>query len=378
MKHSLSAAAAGLLALGLAPAHAQGGAPASGVTIYGVADAGVEWSNNGAGSSRRLVSGGALGSRLGFRGVEDLGGGLSAVFRLEQGINLDDGTLGQGGRAFGREASVGLASTAWGTVTAGRLPTPYYVAQSGVDAFSLMGSGGHLAITRSTDATRQLLPLAVSARFDNAVGYVTPRLGPLTFRAMAAAGENQPTIGRAYSASATYRNGPVDAVLAWARQQGADNANGRIDAVVAGGSYDFGAAKIFAGYTAEKNSCGTCTGALARAQGVTGAAASEFRLINLGARVPFGAFTAIVQAVRISDRSAYAAATGQRDATWLAIGGEYTLSKRTMAYASLGAVGNQNGSRYALGSGSAQQPAGLGGAGDHRSTTLTLGMRHAF
>ncbi|POR09698.1 hypothetical protein [Diaphorobacter sp. LR2014-1] len=45
MKHSLSAAAAGLLALGLAPAHAQGGAPASGVTIYGVADAGVEWSN---------------------------------------------------------------------------------------------------------------------------------------------------------------------------------------------------------------------------------------------------------------------------------------------------------------------------------------------
>ncbi len=49
-----------------------------------------------------------------------------------------------------------------------------------------------------------------------------------------------------------------------------------------------------------------------------------------------------------------------------------------MAYASLGAVGNQNGSRYALGSGSAQQPAGLGGAGDHRSTTLTLGMRHAF
>lgn len=52
MKHPLSAAAAGLLALGLAPAHAQGGAPASGVTIYGVADAGIEWSNNGAGWCR--------------------------------------------------------------------------------------------------------------------------------------------------------------------------------------------------------------------------------------------------------------------------------------------------------------------------------------
>ncbi|WP_250638365.1 porin [Acidovorax carolinensis] len=107
MKLSLSAAAAGLLALGLAPAHAQGGGvPASGVTIYGVADAGIEWSSNSAGSSRRLVSGGALGSRLGFRGVEDLGGGVSAVFRLEQGINLDDGTLGQGGaRSAGRPPS---------------------------------------------------------------------------------------------------------------------------------------------------------------------------------------------------------------------------------------------------------------------------------
>lgn len=99
------------------------------------------------------MSGGALGSRLGFRGVEDLGGGTSAVFRLEQGINLDDGTLGQGGRAFGREASVGLASTTRGTVTAGRPPTPYYVAQSGVDAFAWMGSGGSSASPRGLALT---------------------------------------------------------------------------------------------------------------------------------------------------------------------------------------------------------------------------------
>ncbi|MBU0794194.1 MAG: porin, partial [Alphaproteobacteria bacterium] len=72
----------------------------SSVTMYGRVDAGMDSPRSGGSSVNRLVSGGSAGSNLGFRGVEDLGGGLAAVFRLEMGINLDDGTLGQGGRAF--------------------------------------------------------------------------------------------------------------------------------------------------------------------------------------------------------------------------------------------------------------------------------------
>src|SRR6478735_3149745 len=76
------------------------------IVIYGVVDANITYENNGgpAGSVVRLDSGGQSGSRLGFRGTEDLGGGLSASFMLENGYNVDNGTLGQGGLLFGRQA----------------------------------------------------------------------------------------------------------------------------------------------------------------------------------------------------------------------------------------------------------------------------------
>ena len=147
MKKSLIALAA-LAATGAAFAQ-------SSVTLFGVVDLAYENVKTNAGRVSGLSPSSNSSSRIGFRGVEDLGGGLSAVFRLEQGINLDDGTLGQGGRAFGREPSVGLASTAWGTVTAGRLPTPYYVAQSGVDAFSYRRG-------RTSFQSRSRLPAAMA------------------------------------------------------------------------------------------------------------------------------------------------------------------------------------------------------------------------
>ena len=103
-------------------AHAQTAAPASGVSLYGLVDAGVEVvSNVGAsGSLTRMPSNtGTLPSRVGMRGSEDLGGGLRGVFTLEMGLAPDQGSSGQGGRLFGRQAHVGLAGP-WGSVTAGR------------------------------------------------------------------------------------------------------------------------------------------------------------------------------------------------------------------------------------------------------------------
>ena len=353
-------------------AHAQ-----SSVTLYGVVDSGIEYAKAGR-SSQRVISGGALGSRLGFRGVEDLGGGLSAVFRLEQGINVDNGSLAQGGLAFGREATVGFSSRAWGTFQLGRMGTPYYSVQSAVDAFQWMGGGGLLAVTRSGTSTVQLLPSAVNGRYDNAVGYVSPRFGGVEIRALYALDENSTTIGKTYGASARYTAAGLDLVAGYNRVKAADVGTGKVEAVVVGGSYKFGVASVYAGYTRETNDCSTCTGALARVPGLSAGGEGQFNVINLGTRVPFGAFTAIAQVTRVQDRSSYAVDPGDRDATWVGLGGEYAFSKRSMVYASVASIGNQNGSQYALGTGSSQLPSGSVAPGNPRAKAFAIGIRHLF
>ena len=366
-----------LLVAGTAAATTPASAQSS-VTVYGIFDAGLEASDSGRGATKRMISGGSYGSRLGFRGNEDLGGGLSAVFRLESGFAGDTGALGQGGRIFGREATVGLAHRELGTLTIGRIPTPVSLTQARVDAFNWMGSGGMISITRSGTATRQLMPQVVSARVDNAVNYFSPNWGGFEMRALVALGEDSPVIDRTYGASVRYLEGPWDLVAAYGRQEGSGSASGRITSVVVGGSYNFKVAKIFAGYTNEKNTCSTCTGALARAEGVSGGDASEFQLVNLGVRIPVGNLTAIAQVVRVNDRSRYAVNLGDRDATWFAVGAEYPLSRRTVLYGALGTIDNRNGSQYALGSGGVQQPPNFVDTDDPRSSTLSLGIRHLF
>src|SRR6202044_3471932 len=97
-------------------AHAQ-----SSVTLYGLIDAGITYTNNQGGHSNwQETSGSINGSRWGLRGAEDLGGGLKAIFTLENGFGINNGTLRQGGREFGRQAFVGLAGDQFGAVTLGR------------------------------------------------------------------------------------------------------------------------------------------------------------------------------------------------------------------------------------------------------------------
>lgn len=208
------------------------------VTIYGRMDSGVDSPRSGGSSISRVYSGGSAGSNLGFRGVENLGGGLSAVFRLEQGFYLDEGTLAQGGRAFGREASVGLSDTRLGTVQMGRIPTPYYSVQGNVDAFIWEGAGGLLSLTRNINTTtqRQVLPMGIAARQDNAISYVSPRWGGLEVRGQYSFGEKSATIGRGYGVSARYQVDSFDLNAGFQQQDGADNAaSGKVSAMVLGG-----------------------------------------------------------------------------------------------------------------------------------------------
>jgi predicted porin len=91
------------------------------VTLYGLIDEGFDHTNSVGGKSlSELQSGYAQGSRWGLKGTEDLGGGLKAVFQLENGFNVNNGKLGQGGLMFGRQAYVGLSNDTYGTVTVGR------------------------------------------------------------------------------------------------------------------------------------------------------------------------------------------------------------------------------------------------------------------
>lgn len=135
------------------------------VTIYGVVDTGVEWLSNvdanGNSATKMPGLGGSLPSRIGFKGVEDLGGGLKAVFQLENGFGPDTGTLNQGSRLFGRQAFVGLASATYGTLTLGRLYNMTYLVQAKSDTF-----GGNLYSIGSLD------PYLPNARTDNAIGYM--------------------------------------------------------------------------------------------------------------------------------------------------------------------------------------------------------------
>src|ERR1700712_516811 len=114
MKKSLLA----LAALGTFAGAAQA---QSSVTLYGIIDAGFVYNNNQAGQKLySLNSGNLQGSRWGLRGTEDLGGGLKAIFVLENGFDVNTGKLGQSGLEFGRSAYVGLSSAQFGTVTLGR------------------------------------------------------------------------------------------------------------------------------------------------------------------------------------------------------------------------------------------------------------------
>jgi predicted porin len=108
----------------------------SSVTIYGIIDTGVVYTTNANANGNAVFKmpslTGSFLSRIGFRGTEDLGGGLQAIFVLESGFAPDTGAMGQGNRIFGRQSYVGLKSD-WGQVTLGRQINMTYLSQLKTD-----------------------------------------------------------------------------------------------------------------------------------------------------------------------------------------------------------------------------------------------------
>ena len=251
--------------IALAVLAASGAAMAqSSVTLYGVADAGVTYLN-GLDNWSGVTSGNNLTSRLGFRGTEDLGGGLKANFVLEGGFNLDNGDgassyagakAGEGFQ-FKRRSTVGLAGS-FGEVRLGRELTAAYNATARYDVFGSVG----LAQSRLwadggvVDANANAAAVTTNQRVSNMVTYVSPDF--TGFKVGLNYGFGETTNGNSDSsylgAGLMYDNGPLSLGLGLERlNEGANSvATSDIDAWSLGGSYDFGVAKLLAGYRTSK------------------------------------------------------------------------------------------------------------------------------
>ncbi len=332
------------------------------VTIYGIVDAGLVAESGGTASVRKLTSGVESGSRLGFKGTEDLGGGLSALFVLENGFNVDDGSLGQGGALFGRQAFVGLRG-GFGTVMLGRQYTPEYLALAFVDPFG----------TGLAGAASNLMPSSGNAvaRMNNTIKYASPVMsgfsGELAYGFGEVAGDS--SAGRQWGLSVGYAGGPLAVRLGYHNinnDTAASKGNPDGKNTLLAGTYDFGVAKAHLAYGQNKgpNSSRLRNNNNPFGYAVAPTASTDSRDLLLGVTVPFGPHTVLASYVRKDDKTA-----NNQDANQWAIGYRYALSKRTDVYTAYSRIQNKNGAGYTVGS------AIEGGSGDK---AFNLGIRHTF
>lgn len=194
----LSAAIAG-------PACAQ-----SSVTLYGLISEGVMYTNNAGGQKLvQLASGIQQGSRFGLTGKEDLGAGTQAIFTLENGFSITNGTLGQGGRLFGRQAFVGLSNDKLGQLTFGRQYDTMSQSLGGYEAAQQFATYGP-----PIGDNDNLFP---TFRVNNAVQYQSPTISGLRLLSSYSFSNKAPgfTDNSDFNAGLTYANGPVSLAMAY-------------------------------------------------------------------------------------------------------------------------------------------------------------------
>ena len=337
----------------------------SSVGIYGIVDACYSRADLGAASNARVSPGCSAGNRLGFRGTEDLGGGMRAYFQLENGFNIDDGSIGQGGRFFGRKAIVGLSSDGVGGLELGRDYAPTFYLLAPVDPTSFgIGTIGNTMWTGSNPTT--------VARNDNAINYVSPSSwGPFGFRAQHSLGEpaaGQPKQGRDTTGfNATYRSGPVYAGLAYATHNNPAD-NGQDKAVTLAGRYNFSSWNIAAAYQIGQWE-GSRT-AVAPASS-TSIFSRDYRSWMVGGSVNTWASGRIILSLKgYEDRT-----SGNFDAKQLTIIAMHSLSKRTDLYAGYSRLRNATGGSYAISDATTSYSGVTPGAS---TSVIALGVRHTF
>ncbi|MGS0756671.1 porin [Roseateles sp. GG27B] len=320
----------------------------SSVTVFGIVDLTLKSVKNGNTTIKQLSNNGYSANQLGFRGIEDLGGGLKAGFWLESAISPDVGTASATtdlSKFWSRRSTVSLIGN-FGEIRLGRDLDPSYL-NIAFDAFGNLGSGSSLNLISTLGSGATTL-----VRSDNGVSYLLPAgiLGGLYAHVTVAPGEG--ATGTKYQAARIgYAAGPMNISAAFGNTGTATADDYKIANI--GGSYDFGVVKFLglineAKYGAKKQT-----------------------VIGLGALVPVGPQWQIrASAQRVN---ASGAGTDANDANLLAVGGVYFLSKRTQVYATAAKITNKNGASYAVSS----TPAGSLAMGS-TSTGLDFGLRHSF
>ncbi|MFB9125807.1 porin [Paraburkholderia dipogonis] len=191
------------------------------VTLYGIVDTGLMYVHNSGGKSTQiaLTSGNESGSRFGLKGAEDLGGGLKAVFQLENGFNSTNGAAAQGGRMFGRQAFVGLSGATWGTLTTGRQYDPLVDFVQPVQGDNYLG--GFFTSPGDIDNADN------SIRINNSVKWASPNWGGLQLSAIYSFGGIAGAVGsgQTYAGAATYSAGSFTVAAGYQR---IDNGNATV------------------------------------------------------------------------------------------------------------------------------------------------------
>jgi predicted porin len=362
-----------VLALAVLGAFAGAASAQSSVTMFGVVDLNLMSVSN----DERTYSMGASGmssSRLGFRGIEDLGGGLKAGFWLEMGIAPDtgrnaeqwgNGNSGTGNElVFNRRSTVSL-SNRWGELRLGRDYVATFWNWTTFDPFGTNGVGSSTNIALSADLQAALAgtTFGTLVRANNMVAYILPagQFGPgLYGQVQAAAGENAP--GNKYLGGRIgYAAGPFDVAGAYGETDCLNTAcTVDLSQWNIGGSWNFGFMKLSGFYgeieATRDNSAGG------------GKALRENWFIGVAA--PFGQW---------NFKASYGGTNGKDalnnvDGTQWAIGADYNLSKRTALYGTWASLSNDGGARFNVSTQASQPPLGQ----SFNSNGIQFGVRHSF
>jgi len=367
----------------------------SSVQLYGIIDLGVVHTTNQSQgysatgvangytgqSVNKLGTGVQSGSRIGLKGTEDLGGGLSAFFQAETGFCANGGTTAQAGPGgsfctggpgsgfMSRTSMVGLKGD-FGTVAAGRMYSTTFNNAASVDPFGdgLTGSESNIDVA-SIDYTR----------ISQMVAYVTPNLygftGTAAYAFGAQAGDN--TAGRGYALNAVYNNGPLMVGVGYLNHNfiasglgtypipSSSQSTNKITQLF--GSYDLGVVKLSAMYQTFKGD--VPASAIPNMLMVNSTGNLDNRFWLLGATVPVGPGAILASYGQTKDNN-----TANSTAKQYSIGYTYALSKRTNLYTSLNHISNSANSYFGGGNATDFNTGTLG----QSSNGFAFGVRHQF
>jgi len=342
-----------LIALAVLGSFAGVAAAQSSVTLFGIVDASLRYSNNGTVNKKTLDSGAESTSRWGVRGTEDLGGGLSAGFWLEAGFNPDNGTSSSATKFWNRRATVSLVSQTAGEVRLGRDYNPLFLQYSSFSPFGVVGVGSIQTLIPNLGGSIAGGTAQDNQRSDNTVSYILPgAIGGVYGQATVAAGEG--TAGNKHTgARLGYANGPINVSAAFGQTQ-VTLANAKVKEAGVAASYDFGAVKVIGQYIDRQID-----------------SAKKSKVYELAATAPVGNGVFKAAYVKLSDFSQTpAVASSIGAAKQFSLGYVYNVSKRTALYTTYSRLTNTN-----LALATSSSLAAVKGAAH---TGTEVGIRHNF